>query len=58
MKKQKLNLSNLKVNSFITDLSEANSETVKGGGTNGGISVCCKVYISIEHPIVSACICL
>jgi len=31
--KKKLNLNQLKVKSFVTDTSELNKETIKGGGT-------------------------
>ena len=32
MKKKKINLDTLKVQSFVTDLEEESSETIKGGG--------------------------
>ena len=32
MKKQKLNLGDLKVRSFVTDIAKASVKTVKGGG--------------------------
>lgn len=32
MKKSKLNLKDLKVTSFVTDMDKSNTDTVKGGG--------------------------
>ena len=46
MKKSKLNLNDLKVESFVTNINTGKSETVKGGfqGSNGTIcnSNCCS----------------
>lgn len=38
-KKEKLNLSSLKVNSFVTNISKASIVTVKGGGITEDFSV-------------------
>ena len=44
MKTKKLNLSNLKVESFTTSIKEVNVETIKGGdgGPGGWDSMCCS----------------
>lgn len=49
MKKKKLTLNNLKVQSFVTDLNSANVKTIQGG-TNQNIQ---EVGISFPHPPIS-----
>ena len=57
MKKQRLNLDSLKVESFVTDLKDKSSKTVKGGFPL--VSADCSIdYISIENPGASKCACL
>lgn len=63
MKKQKMSLSNLKVQSFVTSMDTKNEHTVKGGGgiypnfTNfngdgGCVNECSAIapYHCIDHP--------
>lgn len=40
MKKNKLNLKELRVKSFVTSGDEMNAETVKGGALTSGIATC------------------
>ncbi|MEL6559003.1 MAG: pinensin family lanthipeptide [Bacteroidota bacterium] len=57
MKKQRLNLENLKVKSFVTDLKYKSSKTVKGGFAL--VSADCSIdHISRENPGASKCACL
>ena len=47
MKTTKLNLNDLKVNSFVTSLSKEKTQTVQGGGTNAGPN--CHVFSRNTH---------
>lgn len=40
MKKTKLNLKDLKIESFVTDLDNASKNDVKGGGVDSGVRTC------------------
>ena len=53
MKKQKLNLSNLKVESFITDLNQNKSKTINGGAQDvamGTDNPVCTTYYTEGGP--------
>lgn len=41
MKKRKIDLRELKVNSFVTQLEEKKQNTAKGGGGSSPYTVCC-----------------
>ena len=43
MKNNKLPLSELKVKSFVTDLEDGKSDTVKGGSTAGCVALAIKL---------------
>ena len=60
MKKQKLNLNTLKVESFVTDLEKGNSQTVKGGTASGiTANITCNWHVvSLANAGASICKCL
>ena len=57
MKKKNLNLSSLKVESFVTDLKDSTADTVKGGTSNPSFanSVCCNSNLICPETIFAEC---
>jgi hypothetical protein len=53
MKKEKLNISDLKIQSFVTSLSDAEKETIAGGSTFA-TGVPCKAF-SQYHSFCHTC---
>jgi len=48
MKNKKMNLSELKVKSFVTDLKKGKENTVKGGGIESAVA-------SRDYQVISVC---
>lgn len=55
MKKRKLNLNELRVNSFVTSNDDVNQETVKGGVINSCVPSC-GTYTTMTIPASPLCI--
>ena len=54
MKKKKLKLGELKVQSFVTSLEEVDNETIKGLGGSGHTALICSATITFTATILAS----